>query len=95
MRVITALSLSAAGLALAACAPPEPAYETQTLAAPTCDASLFEGLKGEPIEIVDSVNTDLVVRVLAADAFVPRDFDRNRLTFTTSPGGTVSRIFCG
>lgn len=95
MRVTVALSLAAAGIALAACAPSDPEYGASAPAAITCDASLFEGLKGEPIDVVDSLTTGLTVRVLAHDAFVTRDFDPSRLTFTESPDGKVSRIFCG
>lgn len=96
MRLVFPLLIS--GVALSALAGCEPTYSEDTPAAPaaaTCDATLFEELKGEPIESVDALSTPLTVRVLAADSFVPRDFDPNRLTFTESRDNTVSRIFCG
>lgn len=95
MRLIFPL-LGTAGLLLSGCAPSQNAAVATPAAQPvTCNASFFDDLKGEPIEVVDTVATQLPVRVLAADSFVPRDFDPNRLTFTTSPDGNVSRIFCG
>lgn len=96
MRLVFPLLIS--GVALSALAGCEPTYSDAPAAAPaaaTCDATQFEELKGEPIEAVDALATPLKVRVLAADSFVPRDFDPNRLTFTESPNNTVSRIFCG
>lgn len=88
--------LLVAALLPAACAPSDGLEET---APPeptaTCEAGFFDDLKGEPIEVIDTLNTPLRTRVLGPDDFVPRDFDPNRLTFTTSPDGTVSRIFCG
>lgn len=68
---------------------------TQATQQVQCDAAFFQGLRGEPIEIVDNLTTPLNVRVLGPEDFVPRDFDPNRLTFTTTPEGTVSRVFCG
>jgi len=80
--------------ALAACAPaPDPV--APVVPEITCNASFFEYLRGEPIEVVDTLVTTLDVRVLGPEDFVPRDFDANRLTFTTSPEGNVSRVFCG
>lgn len=81
--------------ALAACAPPAPETAAPVAAEVTCEAGFFDYLRGEPIEVVDTLATPLPVRVLGPDDFVPRDFDPNRLTFTTTPEGTVSRIFCG
>ncbi|PWR01441.1 hypothetical protein DKT77_17200 [Meridianimarinicoccus roseus] len=97
MRVTLALPLLAAcPILISACAPSAPTGpEPAAAPAVPCEASFFENLKGEPIEVVDSIVTPLRVRVLGADDFVPRDFDPNRLTFTTAPDGTVSRIFCG
>ena len=81
---------------LAACAPPpEPPVQEPVAFAETCNAEAYAYLKGQPIDSVGMLTTTLKTRVLAADSFVPRDFDPNRLTFTTSPEGTVSRIFCG
>ncbi|QIE40853.1 hypothetical protein G5B39_02045 [Rhodobacteraceae bacterium SC52] len=95
MRLIFPV-LGTAGFLLSACAPSQNTSSDTPAAQPvTCNASFFDDLKGEPIEVVDSIPTQLQVRVLAADSFVPRDFDPNRLTFTTSPDGNVSRIFCG
>lgn len=87
---------AAAVAALAACAPSDNTRSDMPVrAAVTCDATAFEYLRGEPLEVVDTISTPLDVRVLRADDFVPRDFDPNRLTFTEAPDGTVSRIFCG
>ena len=80
---------------LAACAPPAPQVSAPTVAEVTCEAGFFEYLRGEPIEVVNTLITPLTVRVLGPDDFVPREFDANRLTFTTTPDGTVSRVFCG
>ncbi|MEV8465906.1 hypothetical protein AB0T83_03810 [Fluviibacterium sp. DFM31] len=96
MRVT--ISILFPGLSLLALAACDPSYDSAQGAVPAsqvCEATLYDALKGEPIEVVDSLNTPLQVRVLAADSFVPRDFDGSRLTFTESPKGTVSRIFCG
>lgn len=60
-----------------------------------CHAEEYKYLIGQPITVVDTLNTGLRTRVLAADSFVPKDYDANRLTFTTSTTDTVSRIFCG
>lgn len=95
MRVIFSL-LGLSALVLIACAPSQRTNAVgQAPAGATCDAGFFDYLKGEPITVVDTLTTPLRVRVLGADDFVPRDFDPNRLTFTTSPDGEVSRIFCG
>jgi hypothetical protein len=80
---------------LAACAPPAPEPVAPVATEVSCEASFFDYLRGEPIEIVDTLQTGLTVRVLGPDDFVPRDFDPNRLTFTTAPDDTVSRVFCG
>ncbi|MCA8878603.1 MAG: hypothetical protein KDA73_01335 [Rhodobacteraceae bacterium] len=89
--------LGAVALTLSACASNDDVYYDPSATAPavTCDATTFDYLKGEPIESVGSIATPLRVRVLGPDDFVPKDYDPNRLTFTTSPTGTVSRIFCG
>ena len=78
---------------LASCGSPIP--EEPAPPAVVCNAADFDYLKGEPIETVATLNTGLQVRVLGPDDFVPRDFDPNRLTFTETPDGNVSRIFCG
>lgn len=82
---------------LAACEPQANLQPTGTaaLSGASCDATLYADLVGEPIAVVDTLNTGLSVRVLAADAFVTRDFDPNRLTFTTTPADKVGRVFCG
>jgi len=81
--------------AMTACGP-GPLEET---AAPepvvTCNAARFSYLRGEPIEVVDTLDTVLEVRVLGPEEFVTRDYDPNRLTITESPDGNVSRVFCG
>lgn len=86
---------------LAACTPPQlentapAAVPTGAFATVTCDASFYTYLVGEPIEAVYTINPGLPVRILGADEFVTRDFNPNRLTFTTSPDDNVSRVFCG
>ena len=50
---------------------------------------------GEMLSPAPRVMLPLQVRVLGASDFVPKDYDANRLTFTTAPNGTVSRVFCG
>lgn len=99
MRVTLPTTLPALGafaILISGCAPSAPTGEAaQAAPTVTCNASFFEDLKGEPIDVVNSIATPLRVRVLDADDFVPRDFDPNRLTFTTSPDGEISRIFCG
>jgi len=84
--------------ALAACGPPANLQEPGALAAQNgdyCDATIYQTLVGEPIEVVDSLSTGLTMRVLGPDDFVTRDFEPNRLTFTTTPDLTVGRVFCG
>lgn len=87
--IVKALAL----LALASCA--SPSRDTTSERVVTCNADNFAYLQGEPIEVVDTLQTALQVRVLGPDDFVPRDFDPNRLTFTETPEGEVSRVFCG
>lgn len=82
-------------VALASCGSPIPEAEEPRRPTEVCNAADFEYLQGEPIDAVASLNTGLQVRVLGPDDFVPRDFDPNRLTFTETPDGNVSRIFCG
>jgi hypothetical protein len=95
MRVVFSL-LGLGPVLLAACAPSDPTGTAGPAPVDvTCDAGFFEYLRGEPIEIVDTIISPLQVRVLGSEDFVPRDFDPNRLTFTTSPDGEVSRVFCG
>ncbi|OSP56790.1 I78 family peptidase inhibitor [Pseudoruegeria sp. SK021] len=95
-KLHTVFLLGLGGLGLAACQPAQLAEVQPAAPEPvTCDASFYTYLKGEPISVVDTLNTGVQVRVLAADSFVTKDFEANRLTFTTSPDGTVSRIFCG
>lgn len=91
------LSLSASALGLAACGPQANLAQSPTGAsAPVvCNASVYTGLVGEPITVVDTLNTGLNVRILGADEFVTKDFDPNRLTFTTTPKDEVGRVFCG
>lgn len=90
---ITLLALG--GLGLSACEPSASVETGPARASVTCDASFYTYLIGEPITVVDSLNTGLRVRVLAADAFVTKDYDANRLTFTATTDDTVSRVFCG
>lgn len=90
--------LSCSAFGLIACAPPQNLRETEATATPvavTCDATQYSHLVGQDISVVDSLYTGLTVRVLAADSFVTRDYDPNRLTFTTTPKNTVGRVFCG
>lgn len=90
--------LAASALALAACAPQANLADggASGPAGPVvCDASFYNGYVGEPIDVVYTLNTGLNVRVLGADEFVTKDFDPNRLTFTTTPKDTVGRVFCG
>ncbi|MEM1163358.1 MAG: I78 family peptidase inhibitor [Pseudomonadota bacterium] len=61
----------------------------------SCNAELYTDLIGQPISVVDTLNTGLVVRILPADGFVTRDFNPNRLTFTTTRSDEVGRVFCG
>ena len=89
LRLVAPLSLAC----LAACGPPPPEEPARPVV--TCNAADFEYLQGEPIDVVNTLSTRLPVRVLGPDDFVPRDFDPNRLTFTESPDGEVSRVFCG
>ena len=106
MRLIP---LAFAGLAiiLSACAPPPPGavgLEPATAQGPStvsvvadgsCNADLYKDLVGEPISVVNSLNPGVRVRILPADSFVTRDFNPNRLTFTTTRQDTVGRVFCG
>ena len=96
MKFTTPFALFAA-LLVAACAPStEPVYTPgPTAPAVVCNAVDFDYLKGQPIESVATVVTPLNLRVLGPNDFVPKDYDPNRLTFTTAPDGTVSRVFCG
>ena len=101
--------LSFAGLAivLSSCAPPPPGQvglepasaqtlsPTAAVADGSCNAELYKDLIGGPIAVVGTLNPGVQVRVLAADSFVARDFDPNRLTFTTTREDTVGRVFCG
>lgn len=101
--------LSFAGLAiiLASCAPPPPGQvglepaggqslsPVAAAADGSCNAEIYKNLIGEPISVVNTLNPGVRVRVLAADAFVTRDFNPNRLTFTTTRQDTVGRVFCG
>lgn len=91
------LALSIACTALTGCA--QRADNLSSGATPAssavCDASLYADLVGEPIFVVDTLNTGLNVRILAADGFVTKDYDPTRLTFTTTPDDTVGRVFCG
>lgn len=107
MRIVSLFALATASALLASCGPPpdtvglEPVRGTTTgasfspVADGSCNAELYSDLVGEPIGVVNTLNTGLQVRVLAADAFVTRDFNPNRLTFTTTPRDTVGRVFCG
>ncbi|MCR9089248.1 MAG: I78 family peptidase inhibitor [Rhodobacteraceae bacterium] len=102
-------SVSLAGLAiiLSSCAPPPPGQvglepaNAQSVSAVaevadgSCNAEIYKNLIGEPISVVNSLNPGVRVRVLAADSFVTRDYNPNRLTFTTTRQDTVGRVFCG
>jgi len=61
----------------------------------SCNAELYKDLIGEPISVLDSLALGPNLRILPADSFVTRDFDPNRLTFTTTRKDTVGRVFCG
>lgn len=87
-----------AAAALAACGPPDNlsgAPGASPVSGAVCNAAVYNDLVGEPISIVYTLNTGLNVRVLGADEFVTRDFDPNRLTFTTTRDDTIGRVFCG
>ena len=77
-----------AAAALAACGPPDNLAGGAPGAVPAggtvCNAAIYNDLVGEPIATVYTLNTGLNVRVLGADEFVTKDFDPNRLTFTTT-----------
>ena len=97
MRLAT-FFLAASALALTACAP-QANLSDGGPAGPSgpvvCNASVYSGFVGEPIDVVYTLNTGLNVRVLGAEEFVTKDFDPNRLTFTTTPKDEVGRVFCG
>ncbi|MEM1362627.1 MAG: I78 family peptidase inhibitor [Pseudomonadota bacterium] len=108
MRIVLFFALATASAMLASCGPPPDAVglepvqggsSVNTAVSPvadgSCNAEIYSYLVGEPISVVSTLNTGLSVRVLAADAFVTRDFNPNRLTFTTTPKDTVGRVFCG
>ena len=84
-------------LGLISCGPPQNLEGStgQPASGEVCNATIYADLVGEPITVVDTLSTSLQVRVLAADAFVTKDFDPNRLTFTTTTKDTVGRVFCG
>lgn len=91
------LALSVPAMVLSACADRADhlSQNTTPVSGGTCDASIYADLVGEPITVVDTLNTRLNVRILAADGFVTKDYDPTRLTFTTTPDDTVGRVFCG
>lgn len=99
------LLLIGAALVLASCGPPpetvglESANAQSSQRAPvsdgSCNAALYQDLIGEPITVVNSLSLGPNLRVLPADSFVTRDYDPNRLTFTTTREDTVGRVFCG
>lgn len=95
-------------LVLSSCGPPQPgtvglepvdaqnaSFQTSSVADGSCNAEIYKYLVGEPITVVDTLNTGLPTRILAADSFVTKDFNPNRLTFTTTQKGEVGRVFCG
>ncbi|MFV0244072.1 MAG: I78 family peptidase inhibitor [Qingshengfaniella sp.] len=94
------LVLIGSTIGLIACGPPRNLRDDEVtgaiaMANATCDASLYTDLVGQDISVVDTLDTGLNVRVLGPDAFVTRDYDANRLTFTTTPSSKVGRVFCG
>lgn len=91
------LALSVPAIALSACAERSDhlSQGATSASAAACDATLYADLVGEPITLVDTLNTGLNVRILPADGFVTKDYDPSRLTFTTTPDDTVGRVFCG
>ncbi|MGB0659342.1 MAG: hypothetical protein ACPGNV_04105 [Mangrovicoccus sp.] len=60
-----------------------------------CNAEFYAYMVGGPIGAVQHVPYAGPIRVLGADEFVTRDFNPQRLTFTTRPDDTVGRVFCG
>ena len=93
----TLLVLPVAAVALTACAQRADnlSQSPSSVSTGVCDALVYADLVGEPITVVDTLSTGVNVRILAADGFVTKDYDPNRLTFTTTPDDTIGRVFCG
>ncbi len=96
-NLLRPLALPALLLAAAACTPiaEREAEGTALPAAFSCNAALYSDLVGQPIDLAYGINPGFPVRILGPDDFVPRDFNSNRLTFTTTPDETIGRVFCG
>ena len=84
--------LAAAGLlALAGCKIVVPAPGPQ---APACDAAGLQGLVGQPVSVVNSMNHRGPVRIVRPGQAVTMDYRPDRLTVEVDRRDRITRISC-
>lgn len=85
-------TLSAAALALLACAPPEGPNGVPLTG--TCDAMGYDAIVGLNIAAV-TLPADLDQRVIYPGMAVTQDFRPNRINLDVTETGTIRRVYCG
>ena len=90
----TALLLTLSAGLLAACEPvpvqPEPPVE----APDPCGAEGYQGLIGQPRDVLERMNFPLNTRVIGPEDMVTADFRPERLNIEYAPNGRISKVSC-
>ncbi|AUH35367.1 hypothetical protein CUV01_10565 [Paracoccus tegillarcae] len=83
-------------LVLAAC---EPIAQTDTPARPPqaadlCGASGYQGLVGQPRDVLSAMKFPIGTRVIGPDDAVTADYNRERLNIEYGRGGLIEKVGC-
>lgn len=83
-------------LGLAACEPVTTAPVQPTLPGPSdaCGASGYQGLIGQPRQVLAAMKFPLATRVIGPDEAVTADYSEGRLNIEYGRGGLIEKISC-
>lgn len=93
MRQI-ALTLILSATVLAACEPVTPVAPPVQPAPDLCGAAGYQGLIGQPRDVLASMNFPLNTRVIGPDDMVTADFRADRLNIEYGRGGRIDTVSC-
>lgn len=93
MRKATLLPVGLASLVLAACEPVPPAT-TPDLPADECGAGGYQGLIGQPRDVLSQMTFPIGTRVIGPDDAVTSDFRPDRLNIEYGRSGRIEKISC-
>ena len=86
--------LYALPLALAACVEAQPPAEPPPAGQPACQADAFQGLVGQPRQVLRDMRLPEGSRIIGPTDPVTADFREDRLNFEIGKDGRIARIGC-